>query len=451
MKIVPFYRRRGFKIAVVFLGFALLYYWLLRSSGFVDSGWQGAIKTVAFDLILGAAVLTIMLGLISQFVLPVQTGRERRGVIGRLLSHIAGERGPVMFLRNGETVESQHERKRKGAGVVLIDFASAAVFRTDTQFTRAMGPGLVFTQRGEWLAEPIDLRQQLRSIEGDSPARIEDSERELIGTMAITQDGIPLSSDLTIEFMLNPGHANEPRKGHFANLPPYEYYRDSVERAVYLHTYTELEDFPWTEIPLMLLIDLWREHIKDRRLDDLIGRGRIPADELRKLERSLFKRLTEPTMHTKQGDGNAIEEQSLEFHLLKDRGIRVLDVKISKIFLPSNIREERLRVWREEWAGEIQASLANSEQEIRRTKQRAVINTSKMFAEKITNDLQGRLEEEAQIDWTETLAYLLRGTIKVSQDQRIIQDELQLAQALRRIQEQIAGSEPGSSHEVGTS
>lgn len=156
-------------------------------------------------------------------------------------------------------------------------------------------------------------------------------------------------------------------------------------------------------------------------------------------------------MHTKQGDGNAIEEQSLEFHLLKDRGIRVLDVKISKIFLPSNIREERLRVWREEWAGEIQASLANSEQEIRRTKQRAVINTSKMFAEKITNDLQGRLEEEAQIDWTETLAYLLRGTIKVSQDQRIIQDELQLAQALRRIQEQIAGSEPGSSHEVGTS
>jgi hypothetical protein len=208
---------------------------------------------------------------------------------------------------------------------------------------------------------------------------------------------------------------------------------------------------PWTEIPLLLLVDLWRELIKECRLDDLIGRGRIPADELRKLERKLFQRLSESTTQADQGSSRPGEVGNLEFQLLKDRGIRVLDVSLPKIFLPTNIQEERLRAWREEWAGEIQVSLASAEQEIRRTKQRVAANTCQLLADSLTGELQQRLAEGAQIDWTETLTYLLQGAITISQNQDLIRDELQLATALRRIQEQLAMRESGSNPEVGAS
>jgi hypothetical protein len=287
-------------------------------------------------------------------------------------------------------------------------------------------------------------------VEGNPPAT-QQAERELIGTMAVTQDGIPISCDLLVDFMLSPGHAREPRRGNFANLPPYEYFRDSVERAVYLHTYSEMEDIPWTEIPLMLVVDLWREQIKERRLDDLIGKGRIPADELRKLERTLLQRLTEATAQLSQGNGTSIEVECLEFQLLKDRGIRILDVRLPRVFLPTNIRKERLRAWQEEWAGEIQLSLRKAEQDIRRTRQRAVIDTSKLLAGTITRELQQQLDEGLQIDWTEALAYLLQGTIQASQNQDLFRDELQLSMALRRIRDQILDADSGSSREIGPS
>lgn len=430
MDAVPFYRRAGFRIFVLLAPLIVGYFLLSRS---VSDDASTRVWLVVIDLLLGLTTLLLTLSLVSQFVLPVRNLQERTTVIGRLLSYVVGERGPVTFIRNGEAIESQRERQRTGAGVLLIDHASAAVLRTNTKFTRAQGPGIVFTARGERLAESLDLRRQVRSVKASAPPVGAPAEDQAVHSMAVTRDGIRVSANLNVKFMLDPGHGAEPREGRHPNLPPYEYNQNAVERAVYSHTHGDPGDAPWTELPLRLVVDLWREQIKAFHLNDLIGIDRPPGAVLQEIARAIKERLTSSTVEIRQDDGKVIREASHEYDVLKNRGIRILSVGVSDLTLPEGIRKEQLRTWREAWAGDVQEALADAELEVQRAKHLGLIETSALLTSELTSSLRQELIGSDAPNQRDTLLLVMRDAMRLCSQRGKVSDGQILAAHIQDI------------------
>jgi regulator of protease activity HflC (stomatin/prohibitin superfamily) len=321
-------------------------------------------QQIIFDMDLLIMALTASLLVAAQFVLPVESGRDRLLAIRRILGYALGERGPVTFVEEGVARQAFTEDQRPGPGVFLVDNASAVVLRTNTAFTRAVGPGVVFTKPGERCAEALDLRPQVRRVTG-FPSNGEDPSDADVTSEAITQDGISISAELSITFILDPGHAGSPRLGRLADKPPYDFNPTSVERAVYAHTFGEFGDVPWTQIPGLLVTDVWREEVKHWSLDSLLSTPIGKAPPLDQICHTLRKRLIPPSPKDFQTSARERVETSRELNILDSRGIRILDITITNLDLPKAIQEQRSLGWRETWAGEVQEALHDAMDKVR--------------------------------------------------------------------------------------
>src|SRR5262249_22571723 len=175
--------------------------------------WPSFLNWV-FDVLAFAGSLVVGLMLISQFVLPVQTMRERRAVFDHFMQYVSGNYGPIIFVRDGKIVGRKEELRRYGHGVALVDPVSAIVIeraaahhwwapavdpdeareempqtaRSGPALVRAAGPGIDFIAPGERIVAALDLRRQSRSM----PAQ------------ALTRDGIECSANVSVTFGLDP-------------------------------------------------------------------------------------------------------------------------------------------------------------------------------------------------------------------------------------------------------
>ena len=336
----PFYRKPWFGTLAGVLLLALAYLWVYRSSALLLPTLNLLIDVLLFGLaLLGSAALA------SQFVLPVRTLDERRKATARLMAFVFGQHGPVTFVENGRSAQVRRE-DRSGPGVVFVDPASAAVLRTSTRFTRAIGPGLTFTTPGERLAEAIDVRRHVRSRPGQRPRPGDPPDGA--STLALTRDGVPIAADLSVTFMLDPGHTLPPREGRSPQLPPYEVNLQAAERATYGHAYGdgERDDLPWTELPLRLVIDSWREEVKRHRLEELVDIHSGDPSPVDRLQENLQRRLAGAGSAAR--DGTAAPP-SKELQILAARGIRILSVTVGNLVLPDRVQEQRMERWRQDW------------------------------------------------------------------------------------------------------
>lgn len=334
----PFYRKPWFGTLAGAVLLTLLYLWALNTASVAQPGLNLLVDAALFVMALvGSAALA------SQFVLPVRSLDERRQAFARMLAYLLGQHGPVTFVDNGR-VARQRGEDRDGPGVTFIDPASASVLRTATRFTRAVGPGVTFTAPGERLAEAVDVRRQVRSLQGQRP-RAGDPP-EATSMLALTGDGVVLSADLGVTFMLDPGHNLAPREGRSPQLPPYEVNLQAAERAAYGHAYGagDRDDLPWTELPLRLVVDVWREEVKRHRLEELLDAGSGELAPVKRLQAAIEARLC-----TTPGPQPATTAPSKELQVLAARGIRVLSVSVGNLYLPDRLQEQRMERWRQEW------------------------------------------------------------------------------------------------------
>src|SRR5688572_11463990 len=141
-----FYRKPWFYI-VAWLAILLIAYGLqIRRMG----GFRANLFDVFVDLACVFPILLILwMAFFAQFVLPVRTFRDRQKIISRLFAHFFGSHGPAIFIRNGVLVKREGEERKRGAGVVWLDSASAAVTRTAVAIKQTIGPGIHFTENGE--------------------------------------------------------------------------------------------------------------------------------------------------------------------------------------------------------------------------------------------------------------------------------------------------------------
>jgi len=422
----PFYRKPWFGTLAGVALLALAYLWAFRSSTLVLPTINLLVDVLLFGLaLLGSAAQA------SQFVIPVRTLDERRKALARLLAFVLGQHGPVTFVENGHLAHVRGE-DRPGPGVVFVDPASAAVLRTATRFTRAIGPGLAFTAPGERLAEAIDVRRQVRSLPGQRP-RPEDPQ-EATSTLALTRDGVPIAADLGVTFMLDPGHTLPPREGRSPQLPPYEVNLQAAERATYGHAYGdgEREDLPWTELPLRLVVDGWREEVKRHRLDDLLDVHSGDPSPVDRLQDSLQRRLAGAASAASDGPSAA---PSKDLQVLAARGIRVLSVTVGNLVLPERIQEQRMERWRQEWRATA-GSIAAEDQP----------RSELAGWQRLTRSLRAELDAGASPDQERTLHLILADAIDLgdriddpAQHQRIAAELRATAAALGM---PTAGSQP---------
>lgn len=429
MDFIPFYRRPAFRTA---LGAAL---WLAAIYGaFRLAGPSRPGLALLFDLGLFGLTLLAVIALVSQFVLPVQAWPDRTAVVQRLLDYALGSRGPVLFLRNGQTVEAKGERSRRGAGVLLADYASAGVLRTETRYTRAVGPGVTLTEPGERLAAALDLRRQVRTIEGAVPPEDGAVPGDRSDTLALTEDGIPISVDLRVTFMLDPGHTSAPRHGQFPHLPPFEFNARAAERAVYGHAHRAGQPVGWTELPLLMAVDIWREEAKEWPLDALLSSGGAQPTPLERIEKALAEKLV---AGINEGGPRRSRASDRERELLRRRGIRVLSVQVDNLKVPETVREEHLRRWRQEWSGEIEEDVVEARGRGQESRWLGEQEGVQDLLRAVTSGLRAELAEGGKPGKRDSLLHLLEGALQFLQQPDLVSESGALIDYLRQVSAEI--------------
>jgi len=427
MEFLPFHRRPVIRTVAGGLLWLAAYLVLLRLA-------TPSSRTLAilFDAGLFLAAFLAIVALASQFVLPVQTWADRSAALQRLLDYALGGRGPVLFLRNGETIESRGERSRRGAGVLLADTTSAGVLRTETRFTRAVGPSVTFTAPGERLADSLDLRPQLRTVEGRLPPS-EPANSNQPDPTALTEDGIQISADLKVSFMLDPGHVSAPRHGQFPHLPPYEFNPRAAERAVYGHAYRGAQPTHWSDLPVLMTIDVWREQVKRWRLEALLTGGGDGPSPLAQIEAALESRLV---ISPETADGGQ-SQPTREMDVLRRRGIRILRVEVAGLHVPPEVRDEHLRRWREAWGSALEEGVLEARGRGQEARWQGEQDGQRALLREATHGLRAELASGGRPGRRDTLAHLLQDGLRLLAEPGLLADSAALSDHLRQVADEV--------------
>lgn len=345
---LPFYRRQWFRIgapvAAVLIVYALMHF---RQPDETFAGWL--VDALGFVMMFFGT-----LALASQYILPVSTAEERQNAVDRLFTYVSGGHGPIVFVRDGQLVGSEEELKRKGAGVILIDAASAAVLEKGRKFSRAVGPGIAFMDAKERIASTLDLRKHVRSQ----------------SAQALTRDGIEIKADVSAVFALDPGDKPSLRDtrdesdflGHAPVKPPYPFNADSAFKAFYGEAIAEKEAIKWVDLPILVAVEQFRDQVSRITLDKLFEIKDPSAAPLAALQ-ALMRNETQAAP------------------LLRSRGIKVYSVSAGNLELPEAVMRQRVRSWAVNWQKEVLTRLADADVKVEKLKEEARAEAQRQIVE----------------------------------------------------------------------
>lgn len=381
----------------------------------------------------------------AQFVLPTQSRKERMKVPGLLFSSIGTEKGPAVFIQEGELIERSEESTRKGQGMILLDTASAAILQKKGEFTRAIGPGLVFTEKNEKIANIVDLRDQVRALgpadddkiffgpeEEDPLAEDQEGQKarqaRRLQTSGMTRDGIEVVPNIKIVFRLK----NDKGEGGTR----FGYRAESVKRAL-LHEAIIVgkndgdkpRKIPWHWLPAHLAADLWREYLRKFTLNQLFDIEELKGNETatgaeKGFDKTAFNRIHEMIkMRLQQEKAPVLNEYgepisgefrpSREYEILENHGIMVKNVNITNLRLRDE--EKLIDRWKATWLVQAKKQEANTEKMHQLMRQKSETQSLMDISNSLINPLAQEIKRAATTgaappDAVLTLNELLRGT-----------------------------------------
>lgn len=383
---------------------------------------------ILLDTMLIGILLVIWLGFFSQFVLPVKSIHERLQAFYRLLIYPLGMHGQAISINNGVIKKRKGEEQRSGPGVILLDTASAALLKRPTQYVRAIGPGVTFTQPGESVSPEavVDLHLHKQSIGPNPDAAIspfaEKGKKENAGefqarqrdrndTRAITRDGIEIVSLITVYFRLesNPGEGNS----------QYGFRPSSVEKAILGQNIDS--DLPidaaervrhWDWLPAYLAADTWREYVGKFTLDELFQRGSGQTSKLATILKVVRARMMSEKTPVLDNFGGETGEfaGSREFLLLKKRGIQVTRLEINNLLVPDEVEAQLVKRWNTSWLNRAKQERVLVDRQRDYIHQQGQDEAHRQFAEGISQPLAALPPNDA-VTGRELLKRLLRGSV----------------------------------------
>jgi hypothetical protein len=303
----------------------------------------------------------------SQFVLPVQTDKDRDEIFARV-NDFHGKRGPTLFVKNGQLIKHEGEMEKQGPGVIVLDTASAVVIQTRTAIVGAAGPGIRFTKGNEFITrfEGVDLRAQWQFIgpmASDqpflNPAPFPDQKRYMElhvrrqQTAGHTRDGFEVSPTMSIKFRIKP--VDELTPSESGVVSQYRYNATAVLNAV-TRELIELgtadnkrNRLEWNRLPAHLVVNLWREYVRKFKLEDLFKADGVSG--LQTIEEMINRRVKRAQVVGMDDTGVPTGEAvfSLEYHQLAERGLEIMEVRIHNVLFDPSIEEQSIKNWNAEW------------------------------------------------------------------------------------------------------
>ncbi|MFN3491376.1 MAG: hypothetical protein ACK40V_04060 [Anaerolineales bacterium] len=371
-------------VAILFLVWHGIVWWFE-----IPFTWLGSLFVLGIDLIATFIMLEGLTYFFSQFVLPIQNEKDRREIYTRVREFESGKRGPILFVKNGRVIKHEHENNKRGKGVIVLDTASAVVLRTDTEIVGPVGPGIRFTKANEYIIshtkngkeEPIgvDLRTQwqfigphasdqplLNPFPISNPKYAIEVERRRKQTVGLTRDGFEISATISIKFNVRRAKKVTPSESGVKSQFRYDpnAVRDVVTRqAMYLDkTENKVIRLEWKELPVHLVVNLWREYIRKVKLEDLFTTSNSMSG-LQHIEEMIRQRVCKPEVvvlnEVGRPDVTPRKQGSREYQQLEERGLEITEVRIHNVMFDPEMDKARVEQWNTEWM-----KLAKREEEL---------------------------------------------------------------------------------------
>jgi len=346
-----------------------IFYMMILSPGDIPEN----IKILFSNSMLCLFGTVLWLGFFAQFVLPVRKLADRYKALDRLVIYTTGASGPTLFVENGIVQQRPGEMERRGKGVVILDTASAVLLRDNVKFTRVSGPGLVFTDRLEYIAGTVDLHRHIKPLPPLGPLGDEDpfKPRDSSGkgesdqaydarlqrrqeTSALTRDGVEVVPNVMALFRL------EPRPGDTSLS--FHYNPDAVKRWVTVEGRMVTGrrgdvtmQVPLEKLPAYLAVDVWREYLQKFTLSELFSLP-VPGDQpdataLEIILRMVRLRLTESEVDEfdDHGQPTGARVPSREYEILSSSGIQVDAAIINRPRFDPLVENKLVSDWAANW------------------------------------------------------------------------------------------------------
>ena len=332
------------------------------------------IVLIAVDVLVASYLSDRLIYFFSQFVLPIQNPKYRQEIYWRVKNFETGKRGPALFIKNGRVIMHEGEADKHGPGVIVLDTASAAVLRTDTEIKDTVGPGVVFTKsykhngeyHNEYIAGSVDLRAQwqfigplttdqpfLNPVPISHPKGYNDIQSRRQQTSGLTRDGFEVSPTISIKFSIKRPAEKKPNESGVISQYGYdaEAVRNAITREV-IHLGTSENSkvrMEWNKLPAHLVVNIWREYIRKFKLGDLFATSGVSG--LQTIEEMINKRVKQSNVVALDDTGIPTGEwlESLEYKQLQSRGLEILEVRIHNIIFEPSMEEQTIQHWSTEW------------------------------------------------------------------------------------------------------
>jgi hypothetical protein len=302
----------------------------------------------------------------SQFVLPIQNPRDRASLQARVRNFGSAGRGPALFIKNGRVITHEGELDKRGAGVIVLDTASAAVLRTDTEIKDTVGPGVKFTTADEYIAGSVDLRSQwqfigplatdqpfLNQVPISSPKEYNEIQGRRQQTSGLTRDGFEVSPTISIKFRIKRPDEKRPTESGVTSQYGFDpvSVRNAITREV-IHLGTSDNSrvrLEWNRLPAHLVVNLWREYIRKFKLADLFTSSGVSG--LQTIQDMINKRVRQSDVMGLDDSGVPTGEwvESIEFKQLASRGLEIESVRVHNVLFEPTIEEQTVQQWSAEW------------------------------------------------------------------------------------------------------
>jgi hypothetical protein len=335
-----FYQRPWARVWLQLSFYAVVY--LIMS--YREQNWSLAVDGVIFALF-----LLLWLFFYSQFLLPVSKLSHRSQIFSRLLAYFVGAHGAAVFVENGRLRGRPEETERRGVGVLWLDTASAAVLRSETSFTRTVGPGVHFISWREYIHQTVDLHTLTYNIgpgDKDDPFGIKPDHPDYAAvierrkeTSALTRDGIEVVSEITVNFGISSSAESAQNK-----LTPFGFNRKNVEKYVTRNASREVVG--------KMVVDIWREYIRQIRFDQLFeAPPMLERPRHQVIAQMVNDRLSKPLVDELDEYGRPREGRQVaspEYEQLQEMGIRVT-ANIRHLFFAPEVEDRLLTQWTTNW------------------------------------------------------------------------------------------------------
>jgi hypothetical protein len=377
-----------------------------------------SILLIVADIFIAFYLLDRLVYFFSQFVLPVQNPKYRKAIYARVKNFETGARGPALFIKNGRVIKHEGEVDKHGPGVIVLDTASAAVLRTDTEIKDTVGPGVVFTKsykhngefHNEYIAGSVDLRSQwqfIGPVASDPPLQNPappDPKDEIQfrrkQTSGLTRDGFEVVPSISIKFSIKRPLEKKPSESGVTSYYGFDAdsVRNAITREVVLLGTTDKNKarMEWNKLPAHLVVNIWREYIRKFKLADLFTNRGVSGLQI--IEEKINKRVKKSHFEGLDDTGNGTGEwlESLEFKQLQSHGLEITEVRIHNVLFDAEMEKQTVEQWSTEWL-----KLAKKEEAYLKEKETLIETAarneaSKTFARIVSKQFSGKPSKPQQ-------------------------------------------------------